>query len=450
MSYLSYEVNYDGIIGQTYHCSGLSVGNEASLANKGKTTNPKEAALQGLAKMKFMMDLGIKQAVLPPHERPHFPTLRLLGFTGKDERILEMVAKDAPWLLELCTSAASMWAANVATVSPSIDSIDGHVHFTPANMASKFHRFIESEMTGKLLRILFRNPVLFSHHLPLPNAFPFWDEGAANHIRFCKQYHRPGVQLFVFGQKAKETYLVKRKYPARQTEEASQAVARLNQIYPGQVVFAMQNPEAINAGVFHNDVIATGNQNFFFCHEKAFFNQSEVLQELKKKVNATCDTDLQIIEVKSNQISLENAVRSYLFNSQIVSLPNGEMHMMAPIECLEIEQVVFFLKELEQDANNPINRIHFIDLSQSMLNGGGPACLRLKVILNENELKEAYGGVFLTERLYMNLVQWVNKHYRNQLHAYDLSDPKILTEIQTALDELTRLLGLGPIYSFQK
>src|SRR5580765_1835136 len=112
-------------------------------------SNPKQAALEGLAKMQFLADLGVKQAVLPPHERPHLPTLRTLGFSGRDAEILAKVKKNDPTLLAAVSSASAMWAANAATVSPSGDSGDRRVHFAPANLISTFHRSLEAQTSSR-------------------------------------------------------------------------------------------------------------------------------------------------------------------------------------------------------------------------------------------------------------------------------------------------------------
>ena len=44
------------------------------------SSNPREAVLQGLAKMRFVAGLGIGQALLPPQMRPSLSALRQLGF----------------------------------------------------------------------------------------------------------------------------------------------------------------------------------------------------------------------------------------------------------------------------------------------------------------------------------------------------------------------------------
>lgn len=409
------------------------------------------AALQGLQKMKFLMDMGLKQAVLPPHERPFIPLLKQIGFNGTDEAIIKEAGRYAPWIFRYATSASSMWTANAATVTPSLDSANKKVQFTPANLHSKLHRSLEAGTTGTILKAIFKNPVFFEHHDPLPAHDYFADEGAANHIRFAKSHANPGVHLFVYGNsRITDDEIVPQKYPARQSKEASQAIAELHKIYPKQVIIAQQNPKAIDAGVFHNDVISTGNENVYLLHEESFIDTPKVLAEIKTKLESEGDTLLNPLIVKSSRIPLEMAVKSYLFNSQIITLPDRRMTFIAPTECQEIPEVADYLKELSQDPKNPIEEVHYFNLRQSMQNGGGPACLRLRVVLNETELAEMHPGILLTPTLYDELVAWVKKHYRDRLHPNDLADPSLLFEGQAALNELTELLDLGAIYDFQR
>lgn len=446
----AYEVNFDGIVGPTHNYSGLSYGNVASLKFKKNISNPKKAALQGLAKMKFLMDLGIKQALLPPHERPHIPTLKQLGFTGTCEEIIRQSFDTSPEIFFSCCSSSNMWTANAATLCPSSDSGDGLCHITPANLSSKLHRSIEAPFTAKLLQKVFPNPQYFRHHDPLISGEMFADEGAANHTRFCKTQEEKGVHLFVYGRKslASDRQLPK-LYPARQTMEASQAIVRLHQLNTNQVVLAKQNPLAIDAGVFHNDVISVGHQHLFFYHELAFEETSSIIDEIHKKISVTCDIEPILVKVSKAAIPLETAVDTYLFNSQILTLPNGEFIMLAPIECQENAAVGTFLEDMVRSPSNPISKVHFCDIRESMQNGGGPACLRLRVVLNEKELNAAHKGVFLTEDLYHKLTHWVERHYRDELSPSELRDPQLYYDSQKALDELTQLLGLGSLYSFQ-
>ena len=119
------ELNIDGLVGPTHNYGGLSYGNVASQNNCQVASNPREAARQGLAKMKALMDMGFAQAVLAPQERPDVQALRACGFSGSDAQVIEKAAREAMPLLVASCSASSMWTANAATVSPSADTADG-------------------------------------------------------------------------------------------------------------------------------------------------------------------------------------------------------------------------------------------------------------------------------------------------------------------------------------
>ena len=439
------EANFDGLVGPTHNYAGLSWGNVASKSNVSAESNPQEAALQGLAKMKRLADRGYVQGILPPHERPHIPTLRALGFEGNDRQILEQAAKSNPSILAAVSSASTMWTANAATVSPSADTGDHRVHFTPANLSAKFHRSIEHRVTGRALKAIFSDESYFAHHPALPSVSQFGDEGAANHTRLCGGYGEPGVELFVYGQVAfNDQAPAPRKYPARQTLEASQAIARLHGLKDEHTVFAQQNPDAIDAGVFHNDVIAVGNGNTLFYHDMAFLEEQRVLSDIRSRLTGA---ELETVRVSSAEVPIEDAVASYLFNSQLLNTPDG-MLLAVPGECREVASVSRYLDSLVR-SGGPITAVEVFDVKQSMRNGGGPACLRLRVVLSDDELNAMHRGVLLTDELYERLTAWVKAHYRDRLSQQDLADPMLLDEVRKALDELTGILGLGSIYDFQ-
>ena len=447
------EVNFDGLVGPTHNYAGLSHGNVASMSHRGATSNPREAALQGLAKMKFLADLGVPQAVLPPHERPSLETLRTLGFTGSDHAILSAAAQQAPELLTACSSASSMWVANAATVTPSADAADGRVHFTPANLTAKFHRSIEPPQTGRTLRAIFRDETRFAIHGPIPGGQALGDEGAANHTRLAPSHSRRGLHFFVYGHRAFGAGPVTawpRKFPARQSFEAFDAIRRRHRLTDKSVVFAQQHPAAIDAGVFHNDVISVGNENVFLYHECAFVQTPAVIRELSRRYAALQrGAELITLEVPRARVPLADAVSSYLFNSQLVSLKRGRMALIAPTNCAETPSVKAFIHDLLARRHSPLREVHYFDLKQSMHNGGGPACLRLRVVLTQPELAALPPRVLLTAATYAALTAWVKKHYRDKLAAADLADSLLLEEARRALDELTQLLGLGSIYPFQ-
>lgn len=437
------EVNFDGLPGPTHHYAGLSFGNEASEKHRLRVSNPHLAARQGLLKMKALADMGFAQGIIPPQERPNLPLLRQLGFSGSDEQVLDRAAAHSPQLLSAVSSASSMWVANAATVCPSADALDGRVHFTVANLNNKFHRASEAETTEGLLRAIFRDERMFSVHGALPQSAFFGDEGAANHNRFGADYGQPGVQLFIYGREEGCAHQPQR-YPARQTLAASQAVARLNQVNPRQVLFARQNPAVIDRGVFHNDVIAVSNRQVLFCHQQAFAHQPELLAQLRERVPG-----FQAIEVPAAEVSVDDAVATYLFNSQLLSRPDGSMLLVLPKESEEHPGVWRYLQRMLAEEN-PVAALKVFDLRESMANGGGPACLRLRVVLTEPEIQALNPAVLMNDALFTTLNDWVDCYYRDRLTQADLADPQLLREGREALDRLTQILRLGSVYPFQQ
>ncbi len=448
-----YELNMDGLVGPTHHYAGLSAGNIASTSNALTIANPALAAHQGISKMRLLHQLGLKQGVIPPHQRPNLHLLHQLGFRGSpSEQIMRAKQSDLN-LLSAAYSASSMWTANAATISASVDTTDHRAHFTAANLVSHIHRQQEANFSQSLLQHIFADERHFVHHQPLPNTLTLGDEGAANHSRMCEDHSSQGIHLFVYGKRALPAgnqYPAPQRFPARQTLEASQAIARRHQLRPDQIIFACQNPAVIDQGVFHNDVIAVANESVLLIHEDAFIDQPAVLAELRRKANVP----LQIIEIDRRQISVADAVKSYLFNSQLITVPSQSstkcMILIAPAECQQQLSIKTFIDNLIADDTNPISQVHYLDLKQSMRNGGGPACLRLRVPLNQHELSAMHQGVLVDTTILNTLDNWVDKYYRTRLLADDLVDPSLLNESFSALDELTSILGLGRIYPFQR
>lgn len=443
-----YELNIDGLVGPTHHYGGLSTGNVASTRNALHIANPAAAAIQGIQKMRLLHGLGLKQAIMPPHPRPNISLLKQLGFSGHQQQILDKAKQTAPELLSACFSASNMWTANAATVSPSIDTADHRVHFTAANLITNLHRHQEAFFSRYLLERLFDNHHYFYHHPPLPDTLITRDEGAANHNRLCKTHRHAGIHLFTYNQQmlpSENLFPKPIKYPARQTRESSEAIARSHLLNPNHVIFAQQNPEIVDLGVFHNDVVAVANESLLFLHEEAWLNQQHILKTLSSKT----DGMLQIIEIQKKQLSIADAIHCYLFNSQLVTLPQHNMALIAPTECEQNPVVNHLIQDIIASNDNPINQVYYLNLKQSMKNGGGPACLRLRVVLNEDELAAMHQGILITDPLLDALETWVKKYYRTELQENDLNDPSLITESHAALDALTTLLKLGSIYPFQ-
>jgi succinylarginine dihydrolase len=394
--------------------------------------------------MRFVHALGIGQAVLPPHDRPSLGTLRRLGFSGSDEEMLATVAESSELLIRLVSSGAAMWTANAATVAPSCDTADGRLHVTPANLHELFHRSIEADVTKRILERIFANPEQFVVHPPLPGGGHLADEGAANHTRLSGP-EGTAAHLFAWGRSSFGEVVQPRRFPARQTKEASEALARLHQLDPSRVVFAQQHPEGIDAGAFHTDVLAVGTEAFMMMHELAFLDGPAVVQRLRALIGPA----LAIEVATASELPLGDAVASYAFNSQIVTADNGSMMILAPEECRDTPAARAFLERVV-GSENPVHRVEYFDLRQSMHNGGGPACLRLRVPLSQAEAAGLGGRVVMTTALDQELVDWVKRHYRDRLVPADLRDPALARESFTALDELTRILQLGAVYDFQR
>lgn len=436
----AFEVNFDGLIGPSHNYGGLSDGNLASSKNAGDVSNPREAAVQGLEKMRFLVRAGLVQGVLPPLHRPNFDLLVSAGFKGSDANIIETAGKQAPRLLKAAYSASSMWTANAATVSPSADTEDGLLHFTAANLSTMLHRSLEHPDTTATLVSLFASDQRFAVHGALPSHSDFSDEGAANHVRLCAEHGAKGVELFVYGRDAGE---VSAGFPARQTRLASESVARAHGLDPARTVFARQSARAIAAGAFHNDVVCVGALDTLFFHEAAFEDTSGTIDALRRAAAGLFD--LKPVMVPEAQVPLQDAISSYLFNSQLLQFPGEDrLVLVAPVEAQDVSSTRKFCEQMVS-GNGPIGRVEYVDVRQSMRNGGGPACLRLRVVMTEDELAECHPGVILDEELIDELQDAVRKTYRDRLSPADLADPAFADECRLAREELLRILGLEDI-----
>ncbi|MEP4052570.1 MAG: N-succinylarginine dihydrolase [Litorimonas sp.] len=444
---MSVEMNFDGLVGPSHNYAGLSYGNIASSKHKGKAANPRAAALQGLAKMRRLIDLGIPQAILPPQERPFVPGLRALGFGGTDAQVLETVFAQSRALVANYCSASSMWTANAATVTPGADSRDGRVHFTPANLTAMPHRALEDRQTHRALSMIFADDAHFAVHAPLAHTPLLGDEGAANHNRLSARHGDAGVEIFIYGRDAlgSKTDL---KFPGRQTLQASESVARLHGLNSANTVFCAQSATAINAGAFHNDVVCVSNETVLFFHENAFDDPSALEKEVSRKAAVQGFTP-HFVMAPADAVPLTDTISSYLFNSQLVTLQNGEMALILPTQVEETPSTKAFVDQTLA-GNNPITQAHYLDLRQSMANGGGPACLRLRVVLDAAQRAAVHAGVVISHAKIDALENWVKTHYRDRLTIDDLGDAVFLTETRTALDALTQLLDLPALYDFQR
>lgn len=454
-----YECQFDSIVGLTHNFAGLAYGNVASAKHQNQTSYPRQAALQGLAKMEQVAARGIFQAILPPLLRPRLDWLRLLGFTGDDVAVIQAAGREDPVLLAAAYSASSMWAANAATVSPSPDTdqrVGGNgaasqpsrrVHFSPANLSTSLHRSIEADQMSLILRQIFADPQHFVVHDPLPGAAGLSDEGAANHTRLSGPLAQAGLEVFVYGRDALNFNRPQpARFPARQTLQASQAIARRHGLAAQRTFFIQQNPQAIDAGVFHNDVIAVGNQNVLLIHQAAWCDQARAVQELQERFAQCCGVPLQVIQISNDDLSLDDAVQSYLFNSQLISEADSDpmspsMRLISPSDCRENPAASATIQRIIA-GNNPIAAVDFVEVRQSMNNGGGPACLRLRVVLSETERQAVRGRVWLDPSLHDALIAWVEQYYPERLEVSDLAEIDLWHLAQRANHVLEKILGI--------
>jgi succinylarginine dihydrolase len=435
------EYNFDGLVGPTHQYAGLSQGNLASIAHGGEQGNPRAAALQGLSKMRYVAELGVPQAVLPPQPRPDLAALRRAGFSGSDDMVLRRAAREAPALLRAASSASAMWAANAATVAPSSDTADGRVHLTPANLISMFHRSLEAPVTARVLRAVFADSRHFVVHDALPAADLFSDEGAANHTRLHTS--QGSLHLFGWGRAADEPRRP-RRFPARQTREASEAVARLHEL-GARALLWQQHPDGVDGGAFHSDVLCVGSGDFIMLHELAFVDAPALVAALSRALGP----ELRVSIARAGELALADAVTAYPFNSQLLELPDGTLAVLAPRETEQSGAARRYLERVLAEDNR-VASVHYVDVNASMRNGGGPACLRLRVTLDDSERNAVSARVFLDDSLHADLAEWIRRHYRDRVSLEDLADVAFVREVEVALDELSNLLGLGSVYDFQR
>ncbi|WP_374418990.1 N-succinylarginine dihydrolase [Novosphingobium arvoryzae] len=408
------EINFDGIIGPSHNYAGLSLGNLASANNAGEVSYPRAAALQGLAKMRHNLALGLAQGFLLPLPRPNHRFLDALGLDrGQDRRLLA-----AAW------SASSMWTANAATVSPAPDTTDGRCHLTAANLVTMPHRSQEWPDTVRQLQLAFADPEHFRVHDAVPPCFG--DEGAANHMRMCASHDAPGLEIFVYGRGGGA-------FPARQHEQASRAVARLNRLPAERALFVEQAPDAIAAGAFHNDVVAVANERVLFTHEHAFADPEGTYAAIRAKL-----PEAEIVVVPASAVSLADAISSYLFNAQLLTLPDGEMALVIPSEAWEHPRVRAWLDGMLA-GNGPIRQVLPVDVRQSMANGGGPACLRLRVVADPAAVDPRF---MLDVAKASRIEAVIAAHWPESIHPDQIGTPALARAVTAARVALLEELQL--------
>ncbi len=409
------EINFDGIIGPSHNYAGLSLGNIASSSNAGAASQPRAAALQGVEKMHANLRLGLAQGFFMPLDRPN--TAWLAGLATDMEHA-------EPHIRAAAFSASAMWAANAATVSPAPDTADGRCHLSAANLLTMAHRSHEWHGTLAQLKLAFSDEQHFAVHAAVPP--PFGDEGAANFMRLCPSHGEAGIEIFVYGKAGGP-------FPARQHIESSKAIARAHRLDPAKTLFVQQSEIAIAAGAFHNDVVAVANERVLFTHEQAFEFPDQTYADIKRLM-----PDAEIIIVPADRISLADAIQSYLFNAQLVTLPTGGMALILPSEAEANERVWSWLSEMVA-GNGPIRELVPVDVRESMANGGGPACLRLRVVAAPATVDARF---IANESKLDQIAGVIAAHWPENITPDQLGDARLIRQIQNARAELLQACDL--------
>jgi succinylarginine dihydrolase len=449
------EANFDGLVGPTHHFGGLGVGNLASQSHGGHVARPRAAAIQGIEKMRLVASLGVAQAILPPQQRPDLRMLQRLGLDefgldkfgvgGNHAQVLRAAYEASPRLLSAAWSASSMWAANAATVSAAPACRDGRTHLTIANLSSSLHRSLEPAQTLKLFRRIFHDDS-FVIHPPLPHCVSLRDEGAANHMRLTDHSGKRGIDIFVYGSdsldghKSNDSIAPSRFFP-RQGLDTSKAIARLHRLDKNSTFFLKQHPAAIDAGAFHNDVVAVSHHNIWLHHQLAYEADAETFERIEQRFTELTGEPLLRYEINSDALPLQDAVNSYLFNGQILSRRDDHsMTIVCPAQVQETPAALAVVKQLIA-GEGPITDFRIVDLRESMNNGGGPACLRLRVPMSEAQWQSLPPGVRFTDTLADRLCEIVERHYPETLSLDDLLDADLIDVSRRAVHAIRQAVG---------
>jgi succinylarginine dihydrolase len=203
-------------------------------------------------------------------------------------------------------------------------------------------------------------------------------------------------------------------------------------------LFVQQSEDAIAAGAFHNDVVAVANERVLFTHERAFAEKDTFYADLR-----TTLPEGEIVEVPANRVSLADAIQSYLFNAQLVTLPDGGMALILPTEARDNVPVWGWLQEMVA-GNGPIRQLVPVDVRQSMANGGGPACLRLRVVCDAADVDPR----FLADEAKLDAISVViTQYWPEAIDPTELRSPTLWADIRRARAALLSTLSLDALLS---
>jgi succinylarginine dihydrolase len=167
--------------------------------------------------------------------------------------------------------------------------------------------------------------------------------------------------------------------------------------------------------------VAVANEQLLFTHEQAFADKDAFYADLRAALPC-----VDIIEVPASAVSLSDAIKSYLFNAQLVTLPDGGMALILPTEARDTPSVWTWLEQMIA-SNGPIRQLVPVDVRQSMANGGGPACLRLRVVADPADIDPRF---LVDEAELDGIATIVSQYWPESIAPQDLSDTRLIARIE--------------------
>jgi len=114
------------------------------------------------------------------------------------------------------------------------------------------------------------------------------------------------------------------------------------------------------------------------------------------------------------------------------------MTLVVPSECQDNQPVWNWLQQMLA-GNGPIRHVKVVDVRQSMANGGGPACLRLRVVADPATVDPRF---MLDDAKAEAMEKVVAEFWPEQINPADIGSESLAATIRTARAQMLDLLGL--------
>ena len=188
--------------------------------------------------------------------------------------------------------------------------------------------------------------------------------------------------------------------------------------------------------------MATSHRNVWLHHEHAYIDADKTILEIEERFELVTQQSLHRCKITAAELPLCDAVSSYLFNGQLLPSDRGPelMTMLCPEQVRETPTALRAIESLI-DSDGPIVACEFVELRESMNNGGGPACLRLRVPMNEANWKNLPGNLRFSETIADQLCRVIESTYPAKLETSDLTSLELVHQVKLAVQELNRVLS---------